>query len=46
MAARILVLKDQIDAALNDEKKPWTRVLAQAEYRTGVNRLYLFLGDV
>lgn len=46
MAARILVLKDQIDAALRDEKQPWTRILAETEFRTGVNRLYLFLGNV
>ena len=44
MAARVLEMKTQLEKVLRDGTKPWTFVLDVAEARTGVNRLYLFVG--
>ncbi|KAF5300909.1 hypothetical protein FQR65_LT09072 [Abscondita terminalis] len=46
MAAKAMQIKDNLDAALNDNSKPWTAVLAKIEKTTGVNRLYIFLVSV
>ncbi|XP_011152254.1 receptor expression-enhancing protein 5 isoform X2 [Harpegnathos saltator] len=42
--ARIVAAKDYLEKALKDESKPWTKLFAQAEEKTGVDRLYIFLG--
>lgn len=42
MTTRISGAKDSIEASLHDESKPWTPVLAWAEDKTGVKRLYVF----
>lgn len=44
MAARIQEVKDYLDKALHDKTKPWEPVLEMMEGKTGVNRLYLFVG--
>lgn len=44
MAARILVLKNQLEKSLHDRTKPWAGVLDDVETKTGINRLYLFVG--
>uniref|UniRef100_A0A1B6LC06 Receptor expression-enhancing protein n=1 Tax=Graphocephala atropunctata TaxID=36148 RepID=A0A1B6LC06_9HEMI len=44
MASKVAEYKDSIDKALHDNQKPWTGWLALAEEKTGVKRLYLFLG--
>jgi len=46
MAAQIMNFKDQLDASLHDSSKPWTGILANIEGKTGVNRLYVFVGIV
>lgn len=43
--ARIVAVKEYLEKALKDESKPWTKVFAQAEEKTGVDRLYIFLGE-
>lgn len=45
MAAKISEYKEAIDKALHDNQKPWTGWLAFAEKKTGVKRLYIFLGE-
>lgn len=42
---KIMAIKESIDAALKDRSKPWTRYLEMAEMKTGVDRLYIFLGE-
>lgn len=36
--------KQQLEKDLKDGSKPWTKYLQLAEEKTGVNRLYIFLG--
>ena len=43
--ARIVAIKETLDKALKDESKPWARYLALAEQKTGVDRLYIFVGE-
>lgn len=40
----MIYLKNQLTSSLHDGTKPWTSVLAKAERKTGVDRLYIFLG--
>lgn len=42
--ARIVAIKETLEKMLNDESRPWTKYLALAEQKSGVSRLYLFLG--
>lgn len=42
--ARIVAIKDTLEKALKDETKPWTKLFALAETKTGVDRFYVFLG--
>lgn len=42
--ARIVAVKEYLEKALRDESKPWTKAFAQAEEKTGIDRLYIFLG--
>ena len=42
--ARIVAIKETLEKSLHDERKPWAKYLALAEQKSGVNRLYLFLG--
>lgn len=44
MAQRLNEAKIQIVASLHDTSKPWTSVLAKAERKTGLDRLYIFIG--
>jgi len=44
MAAKFSEYKENIDKALHDNTKPWTSWFALAEGKTGVKRLYLFIG--
>lgn len=37
--------KQQLEKDLADDSKPWTKYLKLAEEKTGVSRLYLFLGE-
>uniref|UniRef100_A0A1B6C5U4 Receptor expression-enhancing protein n=1 Tax=Clastoptera arizonana TaxID=38151 RepID=A0A1B6C5U4_9HEMI len=46
MASKIQEYKETLDKNLNDDKKPWAGPFAWAENKTGVKRLYLFLGLV
>lgn len=46
MAAKIAEYKETIDQALHDNQKPWTGWLALAEEKTGIKRLYLFIGEL
>jgi hypothetical protein len=45
MGTRIEGYKESLDKALHDEKQPWTSVLEWAEGKTGIKRLYLFMGE-
>lgn len=45
MTDKVIQIKNQIDYALHDTTKPWTSLLALAEKKTGVGRLYLFFGN-
>ncbi|XP_047354272.1 receptor expression-enhancing protein 5-like [Vespa velutina] len=44
--SRIEVIKESIEKTLKDENKPWVKLFAFAEEKTGINRLYLFVGFI
>ncbi|XP_019866769.1 receptor expression-enhancing protein 5 [Aethina tumida] len=46
MAGRVNEIKEQIAKSLHDSSKPWTPLLKNLEVKTGVDRLYIFLGSV
>ncbi|XP_055708711.1 receptor expression-enhancing protein 5-like isoform X1 [Phlebotomus papatasi] len=46
MSAKVAEAKECIQRAINDESKPWTPLLALAESKSGVPRLYIFCGAV
>lgn len=46
MAQKLSDLKKQLDESLRDSSKPWTSTLSNMEAKTGVDRLYIFLGKV
>ncbi|GLV43565.1 Receptor expression enhancing protein B [Carabus blaptoides fortunei] len=46
MAAKIQELKSTLERTLRDESKPWTKTLLLIEEKTGVDRLYIFLGFI
>lgn len=43
-SGKILEVKEQLDKSLHDPAKPWTHFLASLEAKTGLNRLYIFVG--
>ncbi|CAH1109844.1 unnamed protein product [Psylliodes chrysocephalus] len=44
MAQTFKEIKNRLDVSLHDNSKPWTSLLATAEEKSGVNRVYLALG--
>ncbi|XP_026675177.1 receptor expression-enhancing protein 5-like isoform X2 [Ceratina calcarata] len=44
--ARISAIKQSLENVLNDETKAWTKYLAKVEKKSGVDRLYIFLGII
>ncbi|KAB0803653.1 hypothetical protein PPYR_00623 [Photinus pyralis] len=46
MAAKVMEIKEKLEATLNDGSKPWTAILAQIEAKTGINRVYIFFVSV
>ncbi|XP_018321442.1 receptor expression-enhancing protein 6 isoform X2 [Agrilus planipennis] len=46
MAGKIMDLKNQLEVSLRDKSKPWTTVLDVLEGKTGVDRLFIFIGSV
>ncbi|XP_028982277.1 receptor expression-enhancing protein 5 [Diachasma alloeum] len=44
--ARIMATKETVEKALRDESKPWTKLFAMAEAKTGVDRLYILGASV
>ncbi|XP_063372024.1 receptor expression-enhancing protein 5 isoform X1 [Cydia amplana] len=46
MSAKLLEYRESIERQLRDKSKPWTTTFDQLESKTGVNRLYLFVGLV
>ncbi|CAD6215918.1 GSCOCG00000735001-RA-CDS [Cotesia congregata] len=44
--ARVAAAKESIEKALKDESKPWAKLFSMAEAKTGIDRLYIFLGLV
>ncbi|KAF7995479.1 hypothetical protein HCN44_006586 [Aphidius gifuensis] len=44
--ARIVAIKDTLEKALKDESKPWTKLFALAETKTGIDRFYVFLAAI
>ncbi|XP_029171316.1 receptor expression-enhancing protein 5 isoform X2 [Nylanderia fulva] len=44
--ARIVAVKEYLEKALKDESKPWAKMFARAEEKTGVDRLYIFVGSL
>ena len=42
--SRIIALKENVEKALKDESKPWTRYLDIVEKKFSVDRLYIFVG--
>lgn len=44
--ARIAAVKEQLEKTLKDESKPWVKLLIQAEGKTGIDRLYIFVGKL
>ncbi|CAG9763940.1 unnamed protein product [Ceutorhynchus assimilis] len=43
MAQKVQEIKEKLGKALRDPSKPWTAILAQAEKKTGVDRVYVFV---
>ncbi|XP_063631393.1 receptor expression-enhancing protein 5 isoform X2 [Cydia splendana] len=46
MSAKLLEYREAIERQLRDKSKPWTTTFDKLESKTGVNRLYLFVGLV
>jgi len=46
MSGKINEIKTELSKSLHDASKPWTGILANAERKTGVDRLYIFIGSV
>lgn len=44
MSIRLQEYRDAIEKSLKDRSKPWTRYFDIAESKTGVSRVYLFVG--
>ncbi|XP_011310578.1 receptor expression-enhancing protein 5-like [Fopius arisanus] len=44
--ARVMATKEAVEKALRDDSKPWTKLFAMAEAKTGVDRLYIFVASV
>jgi len=44
--ARVVAVKEYLEKALKDESKPWTKMFIFAEEKTGVDRLYIFVGEL
>lgn len=44
--ARVVAVKEYLEKVLKDESKPWTKLYATAEEKTGIDRLYLFVGEL
>lgn len=42
--ARIAAVKQSLEAVLHDDARNWTKYLGQLEKKTGLDRLYIFLG--
>ncbi|XP_066593013.1 receptor expression-enhancing protein 5-like [Prorops nasuta] len=43
--AKIVAVKESVEKALKDESKPWTKLFASIERKTGIDRLYVFLAS-
>ncbi|XP_044264659.1 receptor expression-enhancing protein 5 [Tribolium madens] len=46
MAGRVAEIKDELNKSLHDKSKPWTSLLTTFEAKTGVDRLYIFIGSI
>lgn len=46
MSQKLIEIKNQLQSSLHDSSKPWTSVLRGAEKKTGIDRLYIFLGEL
>ncbi|XP_043464966.1 receptor expression-enhancing protein 5-like [Leptopilina heterotoma] len=44
--SKISAVKETIEKLLKDETKPWSKYIALAEKKSGVNRLYIFIGGL
>lgn len=44
--ARIIAVKEYLEKTLRDENKPWTKMFVLAEEKTGIDRLYIFVGEL
>lgn len=44
MAGRVSDMRNQLNKSLHDYSKPWTSLLETMEHKTGVDRLYIFIG--
>ncbi|KAK9875302.1 hypothetical protein WA026_007699 [Henosepilachna vigintioctopunctata] len=44
MAGKILEIKDKVNASLHDTTKPWTKCFEEVEKKSGIDRLYIFVG--
>lgn len=46
MAQKLAEFKKELDETLRDSSKPWTSTLSDLEAKTGVDRLFIFLGKL
>jgi hypothetical protein len=44
MSTNIEGYRESLDKALHDKSQPWTSALDWAEGKTGIKRIYLFMG--
>lgn len=45
MGSKLQEYKDTLERSLVDKSKPWTKYFDKAEQKTGVNRVYIFVGE-
>lgn len=45
MSAKFQEYKNSLEVTLKDKAKPWTKYFETAEAKTGVDRVYIFLGE-
>ncbi|XP_076259960.1 receptor expression enhancing protein B isoform X1 [Rhynchophorus ferrugineus] len=46
MAQKLQEVRDQLNRSLRDTSKPWASILGSAEQKTGLDRLYIFIGGI
>lgn len=46
MSSKLFEYRETIERNLSDKSKPWTKYFEMAEQKSGVSRVYLFVGEI